>query len=343
VLAKNVRRLADCCIALITLVALAVMAEAAVFATERTESAVQRLGRILFFDPNLSADGKVSCATCHQPSHEFAENRAVSAGAFGRVGTRNAPSLLGRRTNDPLFWDGRRPTLESQVMDPIFNPFEHGLASMDELLKKLGADTAYEPLFAAAFEQSTSKVSAANVARALTDFVASIPSAPTRVERFLAGDRKALTDSEKQGMEIFAKRAQCAQCHLIDQRSAGFSDGKFHSVGIGLAQDTPIAPLVLRALEKVNAVGLDAAIFSDPEVSQLGRFLVTKDPRDISKFRTPALRRVSATAPYMHDGSIGTLEEALDRELYYRSLASGIPIALTPDERANLLAFLSAL
>jgi cytochrome c peroxidase len=343
--AKNLCRLFDRWTVVLAGAALAVVCGTPVLATSENagESAMQRLGRILFFDQRLSADGKVSCATCHRPDREFADDRPISVGAYGRVGTRNAPSLIARRVDDPLFWDGRRLTLESQVMDPIVNPFEHGLATTDALLAKVREIAAYKDWYAAAFPESVDRISTANTARSLAVYIDSIPRKATRVERHLGGEQSALTDSEKQGLQIFRGRAQCAQCHLVNGTSAASSDGRFHSVGIGLSQDAPIAPLVLRALQKVEAVGLDHAIFTDSEVSQLGRFLVTKDPRDIGKFKTPGLRRVSATGPYMHDGSIATLEEALDRELYYRSLASGIPIALTPDERADLLAFLLAL
>jgi cytochrome c peroxidase len=305
------------------------------------ESPSHRLGRALFFDARLSADGKVSCASCHSPDTEFADLRAVSVGAFDRAGTRNAPSLLARQQSDPLFWDGRRDRLESQVLDPFTNPVEHALKDHAELLAKIHGLEEYRPLFNQAFRTSLERVQVQQVAAALAEFVSSIPRAPTAVERFLGGEESALDANEQRGLVIFRERAKCATCHVVSDRSAGSSDGKFHSVGIGF--DSNLAATARRGHELVRHRGLDHMVLSDPKIAALGRFLVTSNPRDIGKFRTPGLRRVSRTAPYMHDGSVRTLEEALDRELYYRSLESGSPLTLTPDERVDLLKFLEAL
>jgi cytochrome c peroxidase len=309
---------------------------------EQPKLAVRRLGQQLFFDQRLSADAKVSCATCHQPAREFSDDAPVSKGSHGKIGTRNAPGLTARETGDPLFWDGRRATLESQVLDPFFNPAEHGLLGADDLVRKIHDVGGYQQPFASAFPDSARPITAENIAVALTAFVSSLPTNKSRVERYLAGDQHALTDLEKEGMTLFRGRAQCAQCHLVTDSAAGISDRRFHSVGIGI-EAAQLADLATRALKTVEKDGIDAAILLNTDMSHLGRFLVTKEPRDIGKFKTPSLRHASITSPYMHDGSVATLEEALDRELYYRSLASGTPLALTNDERAQLLAFLRAL
>jgi cytochrome c peroxidase len=305
---------------------------------------LQQLGRKLFFDASLSADGKVSCASCHRPDHEFADPRSVSQGVFGRTGTRNAPSLLARQPEEPLMWDGRRGTLESQVLDPLTNSFEHGLSDFTELSRRLAANPAYLPLFRESFAVTDmAQVQPGQVANSLAAFVGALPREPTPVERYLAGNVSALDDHEKRGMVIFRERARCADCHLMRSQAAAVSDGTYHSVGIGLDPQANLAQIARRGFAQVSLRGLDSVVLSDAEVAALGRFLVTSDPRDIGKFRTPGLRRVSRTAPYMHDGSVATLEEALDRELYYRSLALGSPISLTPDEREDLLRFLRAL
>ncbi len=309
-----------------------------------TSPPIQRLGRALFFDGSLSADGKISCASCHRPDYEFAEPRAVSQGTFGLTGTRNAPSLLARQPTEPLLWDGRRDTLESQVLAPLTNPVEHGLADFTALTKRLAANPNYLSLLGESFGLADiSKVQPQQIAAALSAFVTALPRDPTRVELYLAGEDSALDPNERRGMTIFRERAQCSACHLVQGRNAGVSDGKFHSVGIGIDPQADLAQIARRGFALVKQRGLDHVVLSDAELAALGRFLVTSDPRDIGKFRTPGLRRVSQTAPYMHDGSIKTLEGALDRELYYRSLVSGSPISLTLDEREDLLRFLRAL
>lgn len=309
-----------------------------------SSSLLKQLGEKLFFDASLSADGKVSCATCHRPDYEFAEPRAVSQGVLGRTSTRNAPSLSARQPTDPLMWDGRRETLESQVLDPLTNPVEHGLADFAAVRNRLAADPAYKPILSASFKITDSaQIESEHVAKALSAFVAALPKEPTRVERYLEGDISALDDHEKRGMAIFRERARCADCHLIQHRLAAVSDSKYHSVGIGIDSIPDLTQAARRGFTHVKRPEIDHIILTDAELAALGRFLVTGDPRDIGKFRTPGLRRVSGTAPYMHDGSVATLDEAVDRELYYRSLALGSPISLTPDERADLLRFLKAL
>ena len=205
-------------------------------------------------------------------------------------------------------------------------------------LEKFMMSAAINNLLPRPFPDSARLITAENIAAALTVFVSSLPTNKSRVERYLAGDQHALTDLEKEGMTLFRGRAQCAQCHLVTDSAAGISDRRFHSVGIGI-EAAQLADLAIRALKTVEKDGIDAAILLNTDMSHLGRFLVTKEPRDIGKFKTPGLRHASITSPYMHDGSVPTLEEALDRELYYRSLASGTPLALTNDERAQLLAF----
>jgi cytochrome c peroxidase len=161
------------------------------------------------------------------------------------------------------------------------------------------------------------------------------------------GEVKAMTPAAQRGLTLFRGRAQCDNCHLIGKKSALFTDGDFHSSPLPLAAETLGALALLT--EKVRnlkiagaAEKLSALIASDKNASALGRFVVTGDPKDIGKFKTPSLRNVALTAPYMHDGSVGTLAQAIDLELYSRTVP-GYPLVLTQDERADLLAFLQAL
>jgi len=240
-------------------------------------------------------------------------------------------------------WDGRRPSLESQVLEPLMNSTEHGLADLNELLSKLHANDEYKALFAEGLGVALDNVQPKHVAEALSAFVDGLPRPPTAVELYLTGNSSALNEHQKRGLVIFRKRAKCAECHLIRDGQAAVADGKFHSVGVGLGNREDLAVLATRAFSAIQDKKLDEVVLSDRDLASLGRFLVTQEPRDIGKFRTPGLRRVSKTAPYMHDGSVATLEEALDRELYYRGLTSGSPIDLTPDERADLIHFLKSL
>jgi cytochrome c peroxidase len=302
------------------------------------------LGKKLFSDTSLSADGKVACATCHQPARAFAEMTPTSKGTGGRMGTRNAPSLLNVVYQQTLFWEGRRPTLEEQVLDPLMNPVEHGLDSQEALLHRLRADPIYVAAFKSAFGMSSSPISTVQIAQALAAYLRTLISAVSSFDRYqFAGDAKALSESAQRGFQIFTGRAECAVCHRIEKDHALFTDHQFHSAGVGLDRIREHLPRWVKQAYESAPAALGQAILHEPELAELGRFLVTKDPRDIGKFKTPSLRNVALTAPYMHDGSIATLEDALDQELYYRSLSTGQPIILTPDEKAELLAFLKAL
>jgi len=271
------------------------------------------LGRRLFFETSLSGDGRTACATCHQPSRRFTDGRRLPRGVFGREGRRNTPSILNRAYGRSAFWDGRAETLEDQVQAALMGESDLGL-SLDEAVARLSADAGYSRAFQPAFG---GPVTAPRIAQALATFVRTQLSGNSRFDRFLTGDVTALRPEERSGLEVFSGRARCARCH------AGplLSDESFHNTGVAWKE----------------------ARFADP-----GRAAVTGSDRDRGAFKTPSLREVARTAPYMHDGSMARLTDVID--FYDRggrpnpNLDSDIrPLRLTADEKAALISFLRSL
>lgn len=338
-----------------------------VIAATGSVAIISTLGERLFFDPRLSANGQVSCASCHQPTKQFSDGLPVAAGVMHRKGTRNTPSLLDAAEQRSLFWDGRRESLEAQALDPMLNPSEHGLADEAELLKHLRRDAKYAQEFQVAFgpEQEaaasaktngrtttirpTSAITAERVAQALAAYQRTLVSGPTEFDRSQAGNPAAMEPAARRGWNLFSTTAQCARCHSVategQQRRPLFTDHDFHSLAVGLSQIERKLPALTARLAQLHQDGraFDREVLSDPDMAELGRFAVTLNPADIGKFKTPGLRNVALTAPYMHNGSVQTLEEAVDLELYYRGAQDGRPLILTPQERADLVAFLRAL
>jgi len=315
-------------------------------AAESRNAALVTLGNRLFFDSQLSDDKSISCSSCHDPAKTFADGRAVSTGVRGRKTTRNAPSLLNVAFNQTLFWDGRRSSLEEQALDPVLNPVEHGLGSIRELLDRLRADSAYVALFQAAFDTGSEAISEVRIAKALAAFERTLLSADSRFDRYYyRKDQSALTASEERGFRVFSGIAGCTECHRLGDRGALFSDEKFHSVSGAIAKIAPRLPKLTSRLVGARKGGmrLDREILDDRDLSELGRFVITMNPADIGSFKTPGLRNVALTAPYMHDGSVATLKAAVDAELYRRGDEAGRPIVITPAERADLVDFLGAL
>lgn len=301
-----------------------------------------KLGHDLFFDTRLSADGTVSCATCHQPEHGFTDGRPLAVGLAQRKGTRNTPSVINAALQGAQFWDGRRNSIEAQVFDPLLNANEHGLAQPAEVIDRVREDRAYVARFEIAF--GVAEPEREHIAEALASYVRSLATGDSPFDRYAYGcDARALSASAARGLALFTGRAQCSACHTIGERSASFTDNDYHSVGVGLDAVSPRLAPIARRVAATPSEQLSTLIGSDPDVAALGRFVVTLDPRDIGKFRTPSLRNVAETAPYMHDGSVPTLEAAVDRELYYRGQAIGRPLVLTPVERQDLVFFLRAL
>ena len=271
------------------------------------------LGKILFFDGRLSANGVVSCAFCHEPAHAFSASTPLSKGVNGKLGVRHSPTLINRAWGKSQFWDGRVPTLESQVIVPVINPDEMGMTA-DAVVQKLRDIQGYAPLFAAAFGDST--ITFERISKALATFERTIVSGNSPYDRYLAGDKSALTKQQKDGLDFFNKKGECAECHS----GPNFTTEKFANLGIGMDQAHP-----------------------DP-----GQEAVTKKRGDLGKFKIPTLRDLAHRGPFMHDGSIKTLGEVL--EVYAKG---GLPnphldTRLTPfymDEQTkqDLLAFLDSL
>ena len=268
------------------------------------------LGRRLFFDPLLSADGTVACASCHQPELAFADTVAFSAGVAGRHAVRNTPSLFNRAYGKAMFFDARARTLEEAVLQPIQNANEMDL-SLDKLVSRLRHRERYADEFARVF---TDGVMAQNVARALASYVRTLRSGAAPIDRLLLGDRTALSSAARAGMRLFNGRANCVACHV----GPTFSDEKLHNTGVSWGAD-------------------DA-----------GRYGVTALDGDRGAFKTPSLRNVALTAPYMHDGSLATLEDVIDFYVGGGTANPNLdpeisPLNLTMEEKRKLIALLRSL
>lgn len=276
------------------------------FTDERTE-----LGRLLFFDPVLSLDRTVSCASCHQPEHGFADPRRFSLGVGGKPTKRNSPTLFNRGHATLQMWDGRAASLEEQALMPLENPEEMALPIPDAL-ERLRTDGWYR----GAFERAYGELSRETLAKAIAQFVRRLQKGDSPIDRFRVGGVKDLSKEERTGMWLFESRAGCWKCHS----GPNFSDEQFHSTGVG----------------------------SVDGVAEPARMAITGAPADRGRFKTASLRALDFTAPYMHDGSLATLEEVVD---FYaeggRPHATRDPLLepfeATPEERKALVAFLRAL
>lgn len=307
-------------------------------------SAPATLGKLLFADKRLSADGKVSCATCHVPAKALSDGLPVAVGVHGQRGHRNTPSLWNVASLPSQFWDGRRTTLEKQALDPLLNPREHGMQREDAIVSIIRSDAQYRAAFASAFGLSPNEINPKHIAIALATFERTLISNDSPFDRFLyKAESAAMSEAAIRGLDLFRGRAECATCHSVGEREASLTDHQFHSLGVSFETIAPRLADITQRVSAVDGRDLDQLIAADANVAALGRFAVTKDPRDIGKFRTPSLRNVALTAPYMHDGSVPTLEAAIDSEVYYRGLERGRPLILTPREKADLVAFLNAL
>lgn len=243
------------------------------------------LGRRLYYDTALSIDDTVSCATCHHPDFGFSDGKQVSTGVHGKTGTRNSPTVFNAAYFQDQFWDGRAPSLEKQAEGPVANPVEmaHTLAGVEE---KLAADASYVAEFGKAF--GAGPITYEKVAKAIATFERTVLSGNSPFDRYhFGGQKNALSASARRGLEIFrdAKKGNCVVCHSIGEKDALFSDNKYHNIGVGVRNEQP---------------------------TDAGRFAVTKNPADRGAFKTPGLRNIALTAPYMHDGSLKTLKDVID-------------------------------
>ena len=278
-----------------------------------TEEKVQ-LGKYLFFDKRLSLDESLSCATCHDPTQGFSNGAMFAQGVAKTVGSRNVPSIVNRLFGQTQFWDGRAETLESQALAPLFNPDEMAI-NEKLLLQRLRADSTYQRLFYLAFGSPEPTIE--KVAKAISCFERTLLTGETDFDRYEWDSiTTALSERAKRGLSLFRGKARCSTCHI----GTNFTDERFHNIGAG------------------EGVGqMDA-----------GRAAVTGNPVDFGKFKTPSLRNIEHTAPYMHDGSLASLEDViafydrggrrnpnLDKEIK--------PLELSYTEKADLLLFLKSL
>jgi cytochrome c peroxidase len=270
------------------------------------------LGRQLFFDTRLSADGTISCATCHDPKHGFSNDKRVAEGILGKRGVRNVPTLLNRAYGTFFFWDGRASSLEMQALEPLENPREMG-NDLASVLRYLQSSPSYRKSFEVNFADG---VTAINLGRALATFERTLVLGSSRVDYFRIGEVQALNEGQRHGLWLFESRAGCWRCHS----GQNFTDEAFHNTGVSWGK-----------------------LPADP-----GRFVLTKNETDRGRFKTPTLRGLVWTAPYMHDGSISSLEEVVD--FYDRGGVKNpnldsfiVPLTLTKEEKADLVAFLKGL
>ncbi len=304
------------------------------------------LGRKLYFDKRLSIDDTVSCATCHDPRFGFADGKPVSIGIKNQKGARNSPTTLNSAFFDFQFWDGRVETLEEQAKQPIINPIEMGMPSHDILIKKLKGIKEYSHLFKEAF--GTENFTIEHVAQAIASFERTLITFNSPFDRFIAGDINAINESAKRGWQLFNGKARCNTCHGFSQSFPFFTDNKFHNIGVGAKKlKERFEELARQAEEAKTAEEIDRLALSEG-ASELGRFLVTRKRSDIGAFKTPGLRNIALTAPYMHDGSELTLESVI--EFYDRGgepnpfLDGGMrALNLTENEKKDIVEFLKTL
>ncbi len=269
------------------------------------------LGRKLFFDKNLSLDRTMSCATCHDPEKGWSNDSQFAIGVTGDAGARNVPTVVNSAYSTRQFWDGRDTTLEAQALGPLTNPIEMAMPSTDAILDRVRENAEYMHDFQQAFDNG---LTIKNLAKAIASFERTILLGDTPYDRYVAGDKTAMSASAIRGFTVFREKGRCTECH----KEPLFTDRQFYNLGIGMDAENP----------------------------DVGRFAVTKLPSNIGRFKTPGLRNVTKTAPYMHDGSMKTLEEVID--IYDKG---GIPnehlssenirkLNLSESEKDDLLAFM---
>jgi cytochrome c peroxidase len=283
------------------------------------------LGRLLFFDNRLSRDQTISCASCHQPEYGFSDPAVHSKGVEGQLGKRNSMSLLNVALFEEFSWDGHNTSLENQTLEALTNPAE--MAMSHENIEAVVKEDYGEELIELYGDASTE-----SVAKAISDFQRTLLSGSSPFDRYIyLGEEDAISVSAKRGLEIFLRQGRCIQCHMVrcdDCHPFGgttgfFTNFRYHNVGVGLD----------------NEKG---------KTGDLGRYLVTNDAANTASFKTPSLRNVALTAPYMHDGSLQTLEEVVEHYNKGGKKNSQLdpeihPLNLNDHEKSDLVAFLNTL
>ena len=303
------------------------------------------LGEALYFDARLSSDGTVACATCHDASRAFTDQRPVSEGVGGALGQRNAPTTMNALFYQTLFLDGRVPSLERQAEFPPINPVEGAHPDRDAVLAAIRDVPEYQEMFQAAYG---SEPNYDDMVRAIGAYERTLLFMDSPFDDFLAGDEDAISTRAKRGWALFNGKARCVSCHQIFPSNSLGTDNLFHNIGVAArAQD--FEPMAERALDALRESGGGTQAVDElalqTDLSELGRFLVTKDRADIGAFKTQGIRNVGVTAPYMHDGSMRTLWDVMDH--YNKGgepnpfLDGGIePLALTEEEITDVVEFM---
>jgi len=317
---------------------------------ESLQPAQIELGRKLFMDRRLSRNGTMSCGMCHVPEQGFAQNElATPVGIEGRSVRRNAPSVLNAGFNESYFHDGRARTLEEQAWGPLLAPDEMGNSDRASVVARVAALSDYARPLQAVFGDAP--LSEAHIGQALAAYQRSLIAGGSPFDRwYYGGEDEALDAQQKRGFVVFRGKAQCTACHKLGKRHALFTDEAFHNLGVGFptaaqreSVEVALAPGVSARVAQSVVQSVSAPIQPDD-----GRFEVTADERDRSAFRTPTLRNVALSAPYMHDGSLATLREVVD--FYDRGGnqndnldALMVPLYLSEQDKQDLVAFMRAL
>ena len=314
------------------------------------------LGRKLFMDRRLSHNDTISCAMCHVPEQAFTVNEmATAVGIEGRSHRRNSPTILNVGYMQRLFHDGREFSLENQVVGPLLAFNEMGNPSVGYVIEKINSLPDYKGMFEEAFGEP------ANLERlmqAIATYERTLISGNSKFDQWYYGkNKKALNKTEINGYKLFIGKAQCISCHTITQTTAVFTDQSFHNTGIGWSRDNRVVnkifesktfPVLLApgVVVQVAQEHFDKA--SEAPQNDVGRFEITENPKDSWSYKTPSIRNVALTAPYMHDGSLLTLEDVVD--FYNRGGEDNPfkdkllkPLELSNDDKQSLVAFMKAL
>lgn len=316
------------------------------------------LGDKLFHDTRFSSSGEVSCSTCHDRAKAFTDSPLkTSEGVNGLKGTRNAPTVLNAAYFASMFWDGRSPDLEDQATHPFVNPVEMALPDHEPILEVVRSDPEYMQAFEQVFGLEPAEVTISHVTAAIAAFERTLISGNSPFDRwYFGGESDAISESAKRGFDVFLAQGRCVSCHTIEQDHALFTDHRFHNIGVGINAVRDEIPTLATAFldAKARGVDVDKAVLADPKSSELGRFAVSDTLDDMGGFKTPTLRNVAVTAPFMHDGSVATLRDAVE---HYNNggvtnpddpvndfLSGGIrPLDLSEQQILDLVAFMEAL
>ena len=319
------------------------------------------LGRKLFMDRRLSHNNTISCAMCHVPEQGFVVNEiATAVGLEGRTNKRNAPTIFNVGYYKHLFHDGREFSLENQIIGPLLAENEMGNPSIGFVIEKIDSFPDYQGLFEQAFDGQ--KANLERMSLAIASYERTMVSGNSKFDQWYFGKNKAaLNDREINGFRLFSGKANCISCHTVNKESALFTDQSFHNTGAGWSRNNKVlSSLVKKEVSKQTfllslAPGITVEVANDhfdkaSEVpkNDVGRFEITSNPNDSWLYKTPSLRNIQLTAPYMHDGSLRTLDSVVD---FYNVGGENnpykdqrlVPLGLTQDEKADLVAFMKAL